>query len=220
VLRQLLWEFAAAAGAAESRPPWCPSLPPSLPADVELKRHIALEHGDELKLTRAQRREAMTIPLQFQYRDDQGGWGVAGGSGSASRWQQDQAKGFTNLNQPQGIWTHDVSGFECLTDGNDRAYSSFVAMWRRWLPLPCAGHDDLGAAPDYLHQRAAVVIGGGDNVASRHGRRAPVALSQAAAAMRHSRSEGAMVVGAGAGWGVVPVGRCAACPMTLSLLEG
>jgi hypothetical protein len=45
-------------------------------SDVELKRHIALEHGDELKLTRAQRREAMTIPLQFQYRDDQGerGW--------------------------------------------------------------------------------------------------------------------------------------------------
>lgn len=46
-----------------------------LAVDVELKRHIALEHGDELKLTRAQRREAMTIPLQFQYRDDTGGRG-------------------------------------------------------------------------------------------------------------------------------------------------
>lgn len=37
-------------------------------SEAELKRHTAQEHGDELRLSRAQRREALTLPLQFQYR--------------------------------------------------------------------------------------------------------------------------------------------------------
>lgn len=46
-------------------------------SEHELKRHFATEHGDELKMSRAQRREAFTIPINLQYRDGpQGGWCV------------------------------------------------------------------------------------------------------------------------------------------------
>ncbi|KAG2498874.1 hypothetical protein HYH03_003066 [Edaphochlamys debaryana] len=37
-------------------------------SDYELRAHFAAEHGDEVKMTGAQRRQAMTIPLNFQYR--------------------------------------------------------------------------------------------------------------------------------------------------------
>ncbi|KXZ52810.1 hypothetical protein GPECTOR_8g196 [Gonium pectorale] len=37
-------------------------------SDYELKAHFASEHGDEMKMTGAQRRQALTIPLQLQYR--------------------------------------------------------------------------------------------------------------------------------------------------------
>ncbi len=43
----------------------------------ELKRHFANEHGDELKMSRAQRREALAIPINVQYR---GGEAAAGES--------------------------------------------------------------------------------------------------------------------------------------------
>lgn len=33
--------------------------------ELELKQHMAREHGDELGMSRAQRREALTLPLQF-----------------------------------------------------------------------------------------------------------------------------------------------------------
>ncbi|GLC59369.1 hypothetical protein PLESTB_001479000 [Pleodorina starrii] len=36
--------------------------------DYELKAHFAAEHGDEVKMSAAQRRQALTIPLQLQYR--------------------------------------------------------------------------------------------------------------------------------------------------------
>ncbi|KAG2439352.1 hypothetical protein HXX76_004711 [Chlamydomonas incerta] len=36
--------------------------------DYELKAHFAAEHGDEVKMSGAQRRQAMTIPLNLQYR--------------------------------------------------------------------------------------------------------------------------------------------------------
>jgi len=36
-------------------------------SEHELKRHFAGEHGDELKMSRAQRREALTIPINLQY---------------------------------------------------------------------------------------------------------------------------------------------------------
>ncbi|MEW5299479.1 MAG: hypothetical protein WDW36_002493 [Sanguina aurantia] len=36
--------------------------------ETDLKRHFAMEHGDEMKLSRAQRREAMSIPVNFQLR--------------------------------------------------------------------------------------------------------------------------------------------------------
>ncbi|GAX74773.1 hypothetical protein CEUSTIGMA_g2220.t1 [Chlamydomonas eustigma] len=37
-------------------------------SEQELKRHFAAEHGDELKMSRAQRREALAVPVQLQYR--------------------------------------------------------------------------------------------------------------------------------------------------------
>ena len=39
-----------------------------LPLGQELKRHFASEHGDELKMSRAQRREAFAVPVNLQYR--------------------------------------------------------------------------------------------------------------------------------------------------------
>ncbi|GIL70992.1 hypothetical protein Vretifemale_1638 [Volvox reticuliferus] len=36
--------------------------------EYELKAHFASEHGDEVKMSAAQRRQALTIPLQLQYR--------------------------------------------------------------------------------------------------------------------------------------------------------
>uniref|UniRef100_A0A7S3QSY8 RanBP2-type domain-containing protein n=1 Tax=Dunaliella tertiolecta TaxID=3047 RepID=A0A7S3QSY8_DUNTE len=39
------------------------------PTEHEMKRHFANEHGDELKMSRAQRREAMTIPVNLQFRN-------------------------------------------------------------------------------------------------------------------------------------------------------
>ncbi|KAG2453462.1 hypothetical protein HYH02_001683 [Chlamydomonas schloesseri] len=36
--------------------------------EYELKAHFAAEHGDEVKMSAAQRRQAMTIPLNLQYR--------------------------------------------------------------------------------------------------------------------------------------------------------
>ncbi len=36
--------------------------------ELELKQHMAREHGDELGMSRAQRREALTLPLQFSVR--------------------------------------------------------------------------------------------------------------------------------------------------------
>ncbi|GFR43781.1 hypothetical protein Agub_g4897 [Astrephomene gubernaculifera] len=36
--------------------------------DYELKAHFAAEHGDQLKMSAAQRRQALTIPMQLQYR--------------------------------------------------------------------------------------------------------------------------------------------------------
>lgn len=36
--------------------------------EYELKAHFAAEHGDEMKMSAAQRRQALTIPLQLQYR--------------------------------------------------------------------------------------------------------------------------------------------------------
>jgi hypothetical protein len=37
--------------------------------ELELKQHMAREHADELKMTRAQKREALTIPTQFSVRN-------------------------------------------------------------------------------------------------------------------------------------------------------
>ncbi len=34
--------------------------------EAELKRHIATEHGDEMNMSRAQRRQALTIPIDLQ----------------------------------------------------------------------------------------------------------------------------------------------------------
>jgi len=46
------------------------------PTEHELKRHVANEHGDELKMSRAQRREAMSIPVNLHYRSGAGEGGV------------------------------------------------------------------------------------------------------------------------------------------------
>lgn len=37
-------------------------------SEQELKRHFVSDHGDELKMTRAQRREAFSMQVQLQYR--------------------------------------------------------------------------------------------------------------------------------------------------------
>ena len=34
----------------------------------ELKRHTATEHGGEVKMSRAQKREALSVDIQLQYR--------------------------------------------------------------------------------------------------------------------------------------------------------
>ncbi len=44
---------------------------------------MATEHGDELKLTGAQRRDAMRIPINLQFGE--GGCGVGGGRGGEGR---------------------------------------------------------------------------------------------------------------------------------------
>ncbi|KAJ9528698.1 hypothetical protein QJQ45_020597 [Haematococcus lacustris] len=91
-------------------------------SEQDLKRHMAGEHGDELKMSKAQRREANALPIPLQFREGQGA-----------------------------------------------------------APVPDAMLDLA---------RPGVVIGGGDNVSSRHGRRqGPGGLT---GLMRHSRSEGTM----------------------------
>lgn len=37
--------------------------------EQEMKRHFATEHGDELKMSRAQRREASSVAIPLQYRE-------------------------------------------------------------------------------------------------------------------------------------------------------
>lgn len=48
--------------------------------DYELKAHFAAEHGDDLKMSAAQRRQAMSIPIQLQFRDAQASGSEAGPS--------------------------------------------------------------------------------------------------------------------------------------------
>lgn len=55
-------------------------------SEHELKRHFAGEHGDELKMSRAQRREALTIPINLQWSTGGSGaggwaWGTEGAGG-------------------------------------------------------------------------------------------------------------------------------------------
>jgi hypothetical protein len=37
------------------------------PGEAELKRHFAAEHGEEMRMSRAQRREALSVPVQLQF---------------------------------------------------------------------------------------------------------------------------------------------------------
>jgi hypothetical protein len=87
--------------------------------ESELKRHTAQEHGDELKLTKAQRREAFTLPVNLQFnRDPRGGSGTSSGAAAGSNTEAAAAAelaaamarpgvimgggaGFNSRNQPQ-----------------------------------------------------------------------------------------------------------------------
>jgi hypothetical protein len=38
------------------------------PHEADLKRHFATEHADDMNMSRAQRRQALTIPINLQVR--------------------------------------------------------------------------------------------------------------------------------------------------------
>ncbi|GFH23518.1 uncharacterized protein HaLaN_21141, partial [Haematococcus lacustris] len=61
-------------------------------SEQDLKRHMAGEHGDELKMSKAQRREANALPIPLQFREGQGVV-IGGGDNVSSRHGRRQGPG-------------------------------------------------------------------------------------------------------------------------------
>jgi hypothetical protein len=59
------------------------------PQEAELKRHFATEHGEEMRMSRAQRREALAVPINLQYASATPA--RRGGGGSGGRDEQGAA---------------------------------------------------------------------------------------------------------------------------------
>ncbi|KIZ00810.1 LIM domain and RING finger protein, partial [Monoraphidium neglectum] len=53
--------------------------------EAELKRHFAAEHGEEMRMSRAQRREALAVPVNLQFAPRAAGGGGGGGGRGRGR---------------------------------------------------------------------------------------------------------------------------------------
>ena len=100
-------------------------------SEHELKRHFASEHGDELKMSRAQRREAYTVPMNLQYRsrDDTDAQQMADAAAASALHERvgfvmGGGQGVTGRHGPRGGGGGGSSGFGGIGGGASAMHHS------------------------------------------------------------------------------------------------